>query len=122
MKQLNNITIKKQIAEGPKSHHLLQRINGKVHVEEKLPDSIYCGKDHILDRCDAFMNQTLKGKIKFLARKKICYGCLQPMENGHNARSCKKRLSCITCKEMHPTPLHGWIPKNKKVTCNRNQS
>ena len=62
------------------------------------------------------MNETLKEMIKFLARKKICYGYLQPMEDGHNAKSCKKRQSCITCKERHPTPLHGYIPINKKVT------
>ena len=68
------------------------------------------------------MNQTLKERIKFLARKKICYGCLKPMEDGHNATSHKKRLSCITCKERHPTPLHGYIPKNKKVTGDGNQS
>ena len=44
------------------------------------------------------------------------------MEDGHNAKSCKKRLSCVTCKERHPTPLHGYIPKNKKVTGDGNQS
>ena len=44
------------------------------------------------------------------------------MEDGHNAKSCKKRLPCITCKEKHPTSLHGCIPKNKKVTGNGNQS
>ena len=44
------------------------------------------------------------------------------MEDGHNAKSCKKRLSCITCKERHPAPLHGYIPKNKKVTGDGNQS
>ena len=96
--------------------------DGKVHVQERSPDCIYCCEDHILDRCNLFMNQTLKERIKFLARKKICCGCLQPMEDGHNAKSCKKRLPCITCKERHPTSLHGCIPKNKKVTGNRNQS
>ena len=30
--------------------------------------------------------------------------------------------SCITCKERHPTPLHGYISKNKKVTGDGNQS
>ena len=44
------------------------------------------------------------------------------MEDGHNAKSCKRRLSCITCKERHPTPRHGKIPKNKKVTGDGNQS
>ena len=46
--------------------------DGKVHVEEKSPDCICCSEDHILDRCNAFMNQTLKERIKFLARKKNC--------------------------------------------------
>ena len=59
------------------------------------------------------MNQTLKERIKFLDRKKICCGCLQPVEGEHNAKSRKKRLSCIICKERHPTALHGYIPKNK---------
>ena len=44
------------------------------------------------------------------------------MEDGHNVKSCKTRLSCIDCKERHPTPLHGYIPKNKKVTADENQS
>ena len=87
--------------------------NGKVHVEEKSTDCIYCSKNHILDNCNAFMNQTLKERIKFLDRKKICCGCLQPVEGEHNAKSRKKRLSCIICKERHPTALHGYIPKNK---------
>ena len=44
------------------------------------------------------------------------------MEDGHNAKSCKKRLSCITCTEGHPTPVHGYNPKNKKVIGDGNQS
>ena len=44
------------------------------------------------------------------------------MEDEHNATSHKKRLSCITCKERHPTPLHNYIPKNKEVTGDGNQS
>ena len=49
---------------------LAKKDDGKVHVEEKSPDCIYCSDDHILDRCNAFMNQTLKESIKFLAKKK----------------------------------------------------
>ena len=96
--------------------------DGKVHVQEKSPDCIYCSEDHTLYRCNAFINQTLNPRIKSLARKRICYGCLQPMEDGHNAGSCKKRMSCITCKERDPTSLHGYVPKNKKVTGDGNQS
>ena len=68
------------------------------------------------------MNQKLKERIKFLARKKICYGCLQPMEDGHNAESYKRLLLCITYKDRHPTPLHGYVSKNKKVTGDGNES
>ena len=64
--------------------------DGKVHVEEKSTDCIYCGEDQILDKCNAFMNETLKEMIKFLARKKICYGYLQPMEMGIMQSHAKK--------------------------------
>ena len=52
----------------------------------------------------------------------ICYGCLSPMEDGHNAKSCKKKMNCITCNEKHATPLYGYIPKNNKVAGDWNQS
>ena len=61
-------------------------------------------------------------RIKFLARKKVCYGCLQPMEDGYSAKAWKKRLSCITCEEKNPAPLFGYIPKNKKVIDDGSQS
>ena len=44
------------------------------------------------------------------------------MKDGNNAKSCKKRLSCITCWEKHPAPLYGYIPQKKKVTSDGNQS
>lgn len=77
---------------------------------------IYCSEDHKSDSCNAFLNQTLKERIHFLARTKIYYGSLQSMEDEHNPKSCNKRLSCITCKKKHPTSLHAYIPENKKVT------
>ena len=64
------------------------------------------------DICNEFMNQALKKRITFLAIKKICYECLQPVEVGHNAKLYKKRLSCITSNKRHPAPLHGYIPTN----------
>ena len=50
--------------------------NGKEHIENKSADYIYCTEDHKLDKCNAFINQTLKDRIKLLARNKICYQCL----------------------------------------------
>ena len=33
----------------------------------------------------------------------------------------QEEAACITCKEKHPARLHGYIPKNKKVTDDGNQ-
>ena len=85
---LSNILIRNQI-EGPNSS-FATKDDGKVHVEEKSTDCIYCSEDQILDKCNAFMNETLKEMIKFLARKKICYGYLQLMEMGIMQSHAKK--------------------------------
>ena len=55
--------------------------------EEKSENCCYCDEQHKLDRCDKFMEVTLKERIKFLSKKKYCYGCLQTMSDSHNART-----------------------------------
>ena len=67
------------------------------------------------------MDKTLKERIKFLAKRKSCYGCLKPMIEGHNAKTCTPRLTCSSCKGNHPTPLHGYAP-NKKSETDGNQA
>ena len=32
---------------------------------------------------------------------------------GHIAKTFTQRLTCSSCKENHPTPLHGYTPNNK---------
>ena len=54
--------------------------DSKLHVDENLADCVYCSKDNKLDRCNAFMKETLKKRIKFFSRKKICCGALQPVK------------------------------------------
>ena len=63
---------KKPNSRSTKVSSFATKDDGKVmaHVQERSPDCIYCREDHILDRCNVFMNQTLKERIKFLARKK----------------------------------------------------
>ena len=60
------------------------------------------------------MEVTMKERIKLLAKNKYCYGCLQPISNSHNTKTCTRRLSCSSCKEDHSTPLHGYIAKVMK--------
>ena len=47
-------------------------------------------------------------------RQKRRYGCLEPMSDGHNAKTCTSKLMCSSCKGNHPTPLHGYVPKDKR--------
>ena len=77
---------------------------------------INCNGNHKLEKCKEFMEKPLKERIKFLMRQKRCYGCLEPMSDGHNAKTCTSKLMCSSCKGNHPTPLHGYVPKDKRST------
>ena len=72
--------------------------------------------NHKLEKCREFMGKTLNERIKFLMRQKRYYGCLEPMNDCHNAKTCTSKLMCSSCKGNHPTPLHGYVPKDKRST------
>ena len=67
------------------------------------------------------MDKTLKERIKFLAKRKSFYGCLKPVTEGYNAKTCTQRLTCSSYKGNHPTLLHGYTP-NKKSNADGNQA
>ena len=67
------------------------------------------------------MEKTFKEGIKFLAKQRSCYGCLKPMTEGHNAKTCTQQLTSSSCKRNHPTPLHGYTT-NKKSKTDGNQT
>ena len=52
---------------------------------DKTVKCINCAANHLLDNCPSFLEKTLRERISFLAKKKFCYACLQPMKQGHNA-------------------------------------
>ena len=66
--------------------------DGKVHVEEKPTDCIYCSEDHMLDKCNAFMNQTLKERIKYFLEKRFAMDVYNQWKMGimqsHAKRDC----------------------------------
>ena len=33
------------------------------------------------------------------------------MTSNHNAKTCKQRLLCMTCKEHHPPGFHGYVKR-----------
>ena len=77
---------------------------------------IYCNGNHKIDKCEEFMEKTLKERIKFLMQQKQCYGCLEPTIDGHNAKTWTSKLMYNSCKGNHPTPLHGYVSKDKRST------
>ena len=68
---------------------------------------------HKLEDYNSFMEKILKERIKFLEKQKSCYGCLKPMTEGHNAKTCTQWLTCSSCKGNLSTPLHGYTLKKK---------
>ena len=65
--------------------------------EEKSENCCYCDEQYKLDKCDKNMEVTLKERIKLLAKKKYCYGCLQPISNSDNAKTCTRRITQHLC-------------------------
>ena len=55
--------------------------------QEKSENCHSCYAKHKLYKYGKFMEVTLKERIKFLSKKKYCYGCLQPMADLHNAKT-----------------------------------
>ena len=66
-----------------------------------------------------FREKTLKERIKLLANKKLCYGCYQPITSNQNAKTCKERLPCRTCKECLPIGMYGYIKKASEEILSR---
>ena len=73
----------------------------------------------MLDGCNSFIEKTLKERIKFLAKQESCYGCLKPMTEGQNAKTCTQQSTCSSCKCNHPSPLHGCTPNKKSKAGNQ---
>lgn len=49
---------------------------------------MYCKKSHALEVCEKIKEQTPKDRIRFLATKGLCFGCLT---QGHLSKSCNAR-------------------------------
>lgn len=67
-----------------------------------------CSAKHDLDDCKLFLSYTIEDRSKFLGRKRLCYGCYDPITDEHDAKSCPHRRKCTICKGNHPTGLHGF--------------
>ena len=50
----------------------------------------FCGGAHKLDECEEIIKKTVGERSKLIGKKKLCYGCLEPMTKEHNAKNCKQ--------------------------------
>lgn len=84
------------------------------------PPCMFCQDSrHHLHRCPEFKRKALEERRKYVKEKKLCYGCLR---TGHNAKDCRNRHSCDSCKGRHPTLLHDDNYTKVKPTSVSNQS
>ena len=61
------------------------------HQPEAQDKCIYCCHKHDLDNCEEYMRKSIEERSKFLAQKKLCYGCYRLISMLHNARTCSDR-------------------------------
>ena len=62
------------------------------------------------ERC-LICEKSPKERTKILAKGKLCFRWFKPMTENHNAKSCRQRLVCRLCFELHPTGMHGYMKK-----------
>ena len=82
------------------------------HQPEAQDKFILSCHKHNLHNCEEYMKKSIEERTKFLAWKKLCYGCYKPISMSHNARTSNDGIFQM-CKNKHPTGLHGYIPKQK---------
>ena len=84
---------------------------------------VFCGNNHKLDKCQAFLKKSLQERKDFIKTNGLCFGC---MKKGHRSKECKHRLICETCKRKHPSALHGdtveKLNGDKEMTAKKSKS
>ena len=83
--------------------------------QQKKEIFLVCGKVHLIDHCEEFMEKRQKERKEILAKGKLCFGCYQPMTEKHNAKSCKQRLVCRLCFELPPDGMHDYTKKKTNI-------
>ena len=86
---------------------------------------LYCRGNHFTDLCADLAKLQWEKRQEFVRENRLCFGCLR---RGHRFSSCFRKLTCGTCKRLHPTAMH----KNESVagddqkpvdgTCEQNNS
>lgn len=69
---------------------------------------LFCKQNHTLVECNDIAEKPHKVKLEFIRKAGLCFGCLG---KGHISKDCKRKMTCQTCSERHPSLLH--IPRKE---------
>lgn len=81
------------------------RVN-KFHSAVHAVSAVKCAKcsgEHVLARCEEFINKPVDIRKQIAKRYKCCFNCLRP---GHYPRNCPSKGRCNRCRRAHHTLLH----------------
>ena len=81
-----------------------------------------CDGEHKIDGCSSFTSMNLENRGRAVYHNRLCYGCLEPINDEHVGKSCNQRKTCDICKESHPTLLHGNVFKVKSHSIHHDSS
>ena len=84
-----------------------QNKNSNMQSQGKKENSqtcLFCKEHHHLDKCKKFAEMSLGDRKDFFFEKFLCFGCASSRQ--HQAASCKNKLVCRVCSQVHPTCLH----------------
>nr|XP_029715445.1 uncharacterized protein LOC115259075 [Aedes albopictus] len=70
-----------------------------------------CSQLHQLSQCPTFTKLSITQRRELVVQRSLCWNCFRP---GHQARVCKSKFSCRTCRARHHTMLHDPAAASKK--------
>ena len=95
---------------------LEMNLRGTKEDENQKKECQMCQKNHVLGTYFKYKHLEVDETKRFLIKIKLCFACYDVISKKYSRRNYPKRRKCSTCKEQHPTGLHGLQAKKKKVT------
>ena len=115
-REKKNFNAMETVADNPcnMSHDESNKVTSKVEV------CPMCNKNHDIEDCTYYLQQTMEERSKFLFKNKLCYRCLKTVTK--EDKTCSRRRSCKVCNGKHVTTLHGYLRKKTTINSEKGQA